>query len=224
MINNLNLNQLISEKRLSSYKNIDEHFDNLIFISKITPKIATIEICIRNIFDMQQPKDWIIKSQDNEIQKQVQIIQHRYGYSNINHEQYLSNLTLGNIVYLIKNSNLNYSIFFNNVDNVDFTKYCNFNRNYYKNNKKGKTNFSNQQKMKIILNLLVNIRNRSYHWENILKTKIVKEKTIPRISDYFMKVVVGIMPNRIDAFLDDILDMINKDIKQKLLEAESRFS
>ncbi|MBZ7990549.1 MULTISPECIES: hypothetical protein [unclassified Campylobacter] len=219
MANNLSLKDLISTKRLYCYKNINEHFDNLIFISKITPKIATIEICVRNIFDIYQPKDWIINSQDNEILKQVQIIQHRYGNDSINHEQYLSNLTLGQVVYLVKQSGLNHSVFFDNIDNIDFKKYCSLNINYYKNIKGEKIKLSNQQKMKIILSLLVDIRNRSYHWENMLKTKINNnnpDKVFPRISTNIKNTTIGIMPDKINVFLDDVLDMINVDIKQFL--------
>lgn len=200
-------------------KDINEHFENLIFISKITPKIATIEICVRNIFDIHQPKDWIINSQDNEILKQVQIIQHRYGNDSINHEQYLSNLTLGQVVYLVKQSGLNYSVFFDDINRVDFKKYCSLNINYYKNIKGEKIKLSNQQKMKIVLSLLVDIRNRSYHWENMLKTKINdnnSNKVFPRISTNIKNTTIGIMPDKINVFLDDVLDMINVGIKQFL--------
>ena len=43
---------LLSAQRLSSYENIDEHFDNLVLIGKITPKLTLIEIALRNLMDM----------------------------------------------------------------------------------------------------------------------------------------------------------------------------
>ncbi|ULO01365.1 hypothetical protein AVANS_0735 [Campylobacter sp. RM5004] len=220
MANDLKLEDLISTQRLSYYKDINEHFDNLIFISKLTPKIATIEICIRNIFDMHYPKDWIIQSQDSEIQKQVKIIQHRYkNNNNINHEQYLSNLTFGSIVYLIKSKGLKYHLFFNNVNIINFKDYSNSNKKYYKTEKRPKNKFTDQDVFIIILNLLVEIRNRSYHWENMLKTKIDinnSNKILPRISTNIRNTTIGIMPEKIITFLDDVLDMINPNIKQFL--------
>ncbi|EMF7905615.1 hypothetical protein V4G95_001935, partial [Campylobacter coli] len=52
-MNNLtNFNDLFSQMRLSSYNDdIVKHYDNLKFVGKITPKIATLEIILRNKLD-----------------------------------------------------------------------------------------------------------------------------------------------------------------------------
>ncbi|HEF1652511.1 TPA: hypothetical protein R8U00_001779, partial [Campylobacter jejuni] len=49
MNNTINFNDLFSQIRLSSYdNNIVKHYDNLKLVGKITPKIATLEIILRN--------------------------------------------------------------------------------------------------------------------------------------------------------------------------------
>lgn len=63
-MNNLtNFNDLFSQMRLSSYNNdIVKHYDNLKCVGKITPKLATLEIILRNKLDnklSEKDNDWI---------------------------------------------------------------------------------------------------------------------------------------------------------------------
>ncbi|BDB64138.1 hypothetical protein T36_0585 [Helicobacter cinaedi] len=59
---------LFSKQRLESYNNdLDKHFDNLRLIARITPKIAVIEIALRNMLDSvltQTSPLWIENSKD----------------------------------------------------------------------------------------------------------------------------------------------------------------
>ncbi|GAA7834910.1 hypothetical protein HpCOL21_14040 [Helicobacter pylori] len=98
---------------------------------------------------------------------------------------------------------------------------------YYKDNKdtlliKGrKQHLSNYAKAYIALNLLWTIRNRAYHWENLLK---IQPNRRPRIATLFSGetenipidriLVIGIEPNKITLFLDDLIKSIgNKNLE-----------
>ena len=77
-MNNLtNFNDLFSQIRLSSYNNnIIKHYDNLKLIGKITPKIATLEIILRNKLDSkltEKDNDWIKNSKDEKIKEAIKI-------------------------------------------------------------------------------------------------------------------------------------------------------
>ncbi|RVZ41593.1 hypothetical protein EC551_03485 [Helicobacter pylori] len=71
------------------------------------------------------------------------------------------------------------------------------------------------------LNLLWTIRNREYHWENLLKlrannrprttTRFIRELEKPTSKSFSF----GIMPNKIVSFLDDLIKSIgNKDLEK----------
>ncbi|EOX8312435.1 hypothetical protein ACPWW0_000757 [Campylobacter jejuni] len=49
----LDLDFIFSKQRLEHYKDINEHFENLKLISKIMPKIAILEIYLRNVLDYE---------------------------------------------------------------------------------------------------------------------------------------------------------------------------
>ncbi|WRC35931.1 hypothetical protein E5L23_07210 [Helicobacter pylori] len=100
-------------------------------------------------------------------------------------------------------------------------------RAYYHENKdtllikNRKQNLSNYAKAHIALNLLWTIRNRAYHWENLLK---IQPNKCPRIATPFSGktknipmdkiLVIGIEPNKITLFLDDLIKSIgNKDFE-----------
>ncbi|WQS42306.1 hypothetical protein KVE08_04980 [Helicobacter pylori] len=100
-------------------------------------------------------------------------------------------------------------------------------RAYYHENKdtllikNRKQNLSNYAKAHIALNLLWMIRNRAYHWENLLK---IQPNNRPRITTYFtglkdndrakMPMNISVEPSKIVLFLDDLIKSIgNKDLE-----------
>ncbi len=100
-------------------------------------------------------------------------------------------------------------------------------RAYYHENKdtllikNRKQNLSNYAKAHIALNLLWTIRNRAYHWENLLK---IQPNNRPRITTYFtglkdndrakMPMNISVEPSKIVLFLDDLIKSIgNKDLE-----------
>ncbi|EFN3451648.1 hypothetical protein HLC28_001774, partial [Campylobacter jejuni] len=93
MNNTINFNELFSQIRLSSYdNNIVKHYDNLKCVGKITPKLATLEIILRNKLDnklSEKDNDWIKNSNDEKIKKSKEEIEHREKNRILSHHQYL---------------------------------------------------------------------------------------------------------------------------------------
>ena len=212
MENLTNFANLLSEKRLASYNNdIIKHYDNLKLIGKITPKIATLEIILRNKLDSKLSEldnEWIKNSNDEMIKKAKEKIEGRKK-NNLSHHQYLSRMSLGVIIYLIKENRMQDSIM--DLNNINFRNYNQYNRNFFLKNGK-KRNFRNIYKVDIVLSLLQNLRNRSYHWENILKTTEKNGKSFPRLTTKIENTYIGINPQKIEIFLDDLIKTFDKEI------------
>ncbi|EAJ6127097.1 hypothetical protein ACLF07_001916, partial [Campylobacter jejuni] len=133
-MNNLtNFNDLFSQMRLSSYNDdIVKHYDNLKFVGKITPKIATLEIILRNKLDnklSEKDSNWIKNSNDENIKKAKDEIEYREKNRNLSHHQYLSRMSLGAIIHLIKENKLQNSIM--DLKNINFRNYNQHNRNFF---------------------------------------------------------------------------------------------
>ncbi|EAJ0469595.1 hypothetical protein CA700_08315 [Campylobacter upsaliensis] len=213
-MNNLtNFNILLSQTRLSSYNNdIVKHYDNLKLVGKITPKIATLEIILRNKLDSKLSEldnEWIKNSNDRMIKNTREKIEEREKNKILSHHQYLSRMSLGTIIYLIKENRVQDSIM--NLNNINFRNYNQYNRNFFLRNGK-KRNFGNIYKVDIVLSLLQNLRNRSYHWENILKTTEKNGKHYPRLTTKIENAYIGINPQKIELFLDDLIKTFDEEI------------
>lgn len=213
-MNNLtNFNDLFSQTRLSSYNNdIVKHYDNLKLVGKITPKIATLEIILRNKLDSKLSEldnEWIKNSNDGMIKNTREKIEEREKNKILSHHQYLSRMSLGTIIYLIKENRVQDSIM--NLNNINFRNYNQYNRNFFLRNGK-KRNFGNIYKVDIVLSLLQNLRNRSYHWENILKTTEKNGKHYPRLTTKIENAYIGINPQKIELFLDDLIKTFDEEI------------
>lgn len=193
------LELFLSKVRLESYQSIDEHFENLCFIGCIAPKLLLVEICLRNITnDILIHKlgiDWIEK--ENEA---------KHKEKNLNNHQLVSRQSLDFWCKMINQYKL-YNDIFHFHKNFDLKQYddSNTNRFYYN----GKKRFlRDTHKAEIILNWLHTMRNRAFHAENLLKTKIImrKDKQIlaPRITTFIEigkhKLYFGIMPDKIEIF------------------------
>ncbi|EOG2576143.1 hypothetical protein ACM088_001563 [Campylobacter upsaliensis] len=215
-MNNLtNFNILLSQTRLSSYNNdIVKHYDNLKLVGKITPKIATLEIILRNKLDSKLSEldnEWIKNSNDGMIKNTREKIEEREKNKILSHHQYLSRMSLGTIIYLIKENRVQDSIM--NLNNINFRNYNQYNRNFFLRNGK-KRNFGNIYKVDIVLSLLQNLRNRSYHWENILKTTEKNGKHYPRLTTKIENAYIGINPQKIELFLDDLIKTFDEEISK----------
>lgn len=213
LLNKVDFNELLSQIRLSSYDNdVVKHYDNLKLIGKITPKIATLEIILRNKLDSklsEQDNDWIKNSNDENIKKAKIEIENREKNKILSHHQYLSCMSLGTIIYLIKENKLQNSIM--DLKGINFRNYGENNRNFFF-EKREKLRFRNTHKVDVVLSLLQNLRNRSYHWENILKTTENDGKYYPRLTTKIKNTHIGLNPQKIDLFLSDLIKTFNEEL------------
>ncbi len=209
---------ILSKDRLAAYDSLEQYKENLKLISFITPKISNLEIYLRNALDycLTQIKgsDWVFN--ENSLTDLIKELKEKK--KEITHSLILSKMSLGAVIRLIFCYKLEGII-------LDLRAYR-F-RAYYHENKdtlliKGKKRLLyNYIKAHIALNLLWTIRNRAYHWENLLKIQPNKR---PRITTSFSGktknipmdriLVIGIEPNKITLFLDDLIKSIgNKDFE-----------
>ncbi|MGN8437515.1 CAAX protease [Helicobacter pylori] len=209
---------ILSKERLDTYDSLEQYKENLKPISFITPKISNLEIYLRNALDycLTQIKgsEWVF----NENSLTDLINEQKEKKREITHSLILSKMSLGAVVRLI---------FCYKLEGVILDLRAYRLRAYYHENKdtlliKGKKRLLyNYIKAHIALNLLWTIRNRAYHWENLLKIQPNKR---PRITTSFSGktknipmdriLVIGIEPNKITLFLDDLIKSIgNKDFE-----------
>ncbi|PAF50317.1 hypothetical protein [Helicobacter sp. 13S00477-4] len=93
-----------------------------------------------------------------------------------------------------------------NIDRINLVNY---------HNKNHKIN-DNVLKLKIILNLILIIRNRAFHWENLLKIGYAKKGyRIPKIYVKKNQSTNGIYPNKIKIFINDVLECFEEDMLEK---------
>lgn len=104
---------------------------------------------------------------------------------------FISNQTFGYWAKIINQNSIHNQLL--DLNGIDFRKYAKSNR---------KTKLRNFYKVRICYDLLVSIRNRSFHFENLYKLNGDK----PRISTLRNNEITGIMPQNLSVFLDDILE------------------
>lgn len=211
-----NIVNLYSKERLKGYENIAKHDANLNFIGVISPKIAKLEIALRNMLDFALSKAnsaWLLQSKDEYLQTKIAEIQKKnVDKIPLSHHQILSRLTLGVVVRLIKENKLQNALF--NLKNLDFRVYNKHNKNSFRH--KGKTHtLLNVNKVNVILNLLLSIRNRAFHWENLLKVVEIDGNKVSRLYTSVQGAIISINPSKIELFLDDLLRQTNKKLLEK---------
>lgn len=207
---------ILSKDRLDTYNSLEQYKENLKFIASITPKISNLEIYLRNALDycltQMKGSEWVFS--ENSLTDLIN--EQKEKKKEITHALILSKMSLGAVVRLI---------FCYTLEGVILDLRAYRLRAYYHENKdtlliKGKKRLLyNYIKAHIALNLLWTIRNRAYHWENLLKIQPNKR---PRITTPFSGktknipmdkiLVIGVEPNKITLFLDDLIKSIgNKD-------------
>lgn len=216
---------LFSQERLKSYslqedkKDIEiqlkRHNNNLNLIQRITKDFALIEIGLRNILNFYMIEisnniDWIENYRSRTITNYNSIISNikkRYPVDKqdiLNNNQLLSNLTLGVIIKILKEKNISDRIF--NFANLNLKKYHIKNKNR-KSKNNNRSRLTNKEKINIMLSLLSDIRNRSFHWESLIK---IRENGYPRLSTNEYNILTSIEADKIEIFLSDILEEIYK--------------
>ncbi|RDU69362.1 hypothetical protein [Helicobacter brantae] len=205
---------ILSAKRLESYEgDLDKHFDNLNLAQKIVKRLSVLEIYLRNKLDFclkeMIGEEWIKTKESLEIIKEKSNL----SILDLHSHQILSSLMFGEIVRLINFYKIEHYML--DLRSMDFKKYHWSNRNFfYINGKKNK--LSNVEKVNTALNLIRTIRNRAFHWENLLKVTIKDNGEIfPRITHKERGSTLGVMPDKILVFLDDLLNTIDNDVIRK---------
>ncbi|WQV28344.1 CAAX protease [Helicobacter pylori] len=209
---------ILSKDRLDTYDSLEQYKENFKLIASITPKISNLEIYLRNALDhcLTQIKgsEWVFN--ENSLTDLIKELKEKK--KEITHSLILSKMSLGAVVRLI---------FCYKLEGVILDLRAYRLRAYYHENKdtlliKGKKRLLyNYIKAHIALNLLWTIRNRAYHWENLLKIQPNKR---PRITTSFSGktknipmdriLVIGVEPNKITLFLDDLIKSVgNKDFE-----------
>lgn len=207
----LDITSILSLQRLESYEgDIKNYYSNRLLALRAGHKIAEIEIYLRNMLDFCLcrliDKDWI----KNERSLKLIKIKNNILFDELSSPQILSSLTFGEIIKLVKEYRVESYMF--DLSCFDFKKYHWSNRNFCFINDK-KTPFTQIEKNTIVLNLVRNIRNRAFHWENLLKITIKEGgKIFPRITHKEKGTKIGIAPELILQFLDDLIEIIGNPI------------
>lgn len=182
--------KFFSIKRLKSYKNEQEHKKNFLLVQALAPKLGILEIATRNLAFKALV--------DN---NKVDILSSFGGYFKLD-DLFVSKQTFGFWAKIIDEAKIHNDIV--NLDKLDFKKYSRFNR---------KNKLLNYQKVKILYDLAVKIRNRAFHFENLYK---LNDDQTPRISTRVGKTLVGIDPQMLEDFINDALFCFDKDLARYL--------
>lgn len=199
---------ILSLERLESYEgDLQKHFENLKLAQRIVKRLSILEIYLRNKLDYCLKRlvgeEWI----KSEIA--LSIIKERGNISILQSHQILSSLMLGELLKLINIYKVEHYMF--DLKDMDFRKYHWKNRNFFYIGER-KSRFSNVEKVNTALNLMRTIRNRAFHWENLLKTRTIKGVIFPRITHSEKNSTLGIMPDKILVFLDDLISTIDNEV------------
>ncbi|WP_086304195.1 hypothetical protein [Campylobacter devanensis] len=198
--------ELYSNSRIDSYSSIDEHEANFEMLGRIAPKLAKIEIIIRNRIDRkmcEKNRYWIFDLADS-----IGLDDDKGRIRE--HDILVSRQTFGFWIRVVEYYKIHSCAFDKEfLDGFSFKKY------YEKNKERlNKIPLSNYQKAYGILLLTKSIRNRAFHFENLLK---LREFGVPRLSvrvDFSKEkfYYFNIKPNMIIRYLDDILQSFDKDL------------
>lgn len=219
---NQDIISILSPKRLEGYQgSVERHYKNLNLALEVGRRIANLEIYLRNKMDFCLRKlvgeKWI-KSERSlrhiEQKGHIPLLE-------LDSNQILSTLMLGEIIKLITEYEIEGYMF--ELQAMDFKKYHWSNRNFFFLDG-NKFSFSNISKNTIVLNNLRSIRNRAFHWENLLKTREVNGKVYPRITTSYPQnqnknnqTKIGIAPEMILEFLNDLIENIDNEEMRKYL-------
>ncbi|WP_096015563.1 hypothetical protein [Campylobacter lanienae] len=198
--------ELYSSPRIDSYSSIDEHEANFEMLGRIAPKLAKIEIIIRNRIDRkmcEKNRYWIFDLADS-----IRLDDDKGRIKE--HDILVSRQSFGFWIRVVEYYKIHSCAFDKEfLDGFSFKKY------YEKNKERlNKIPLSNYQKAYGILLLTKSIRNRAFHFENLLKLRALG---VPRLSvrvDFSKEkfYYFNIKPNMIIQYLDDILQSFDKEL------------
>lgn len=216
---NQDITLILSKERLGGYdNNLQKHNENLALAMEVGKRVSILEIYLRNKLDycLKQMigEDWIKREKSLSL---ITLKSHK-NIDELTQNQILSALMLGEVVDLIRAYEIETMMF--DLKKIRFKKYHWSNRDFCIIDGR-KSHISDVDKNIAVLNLLRTIRNRAFHWENLLKTREIKGRIFPRITHRENGTIFGVMPEMILVFLDDLIDTIgneeiNNDTKKAL--------
>ncbi|STP09345.1 CAAX protease [Helicobacter cinaedi] len=222
-----------SKERMNSYDSVEQHNKNLHLISSISLYIGIFELFFRNkidsvIRDKTDNEEWLFNLMNSfnllSFDAMSEIEKNMYqNFRKVNreqaktHSQIVSRLTFGFWVNLSKLlifgwedhgfAKVNYTEILD-VSKIDLRKYDINNHILY----------DNRLKLIFIVRLIQHIRNRAFHWENLLKIKREDNgRHISNISASEKGKTMRILPKNIEIFLSDVLECTDRKIVQEII-------
>ena len=194
---------LFSKERISSYDNMNQHFENFALIGSIAKNIGIAEVLLRNRIDAVMYKidsDWLSNIPIGDIKLEPP------KEPNPSRDKIISIQSLGFWVKVVDYYKIHNQIFgLDFLDNLDFRRYYMKNTNDFKNG----SQLRRYQKAGLLLHLLHNLRNRAFHFENLYKLNIDNQ---PRLSAKLckQKFIINLETAKIQVFLNDLIDELSK--------------
>lgn len=197
------LNALFSKGRISSYDSINQHFDNFELIAQISKNLGIAEVLLRNKIDCVMCG--LDSAQLDNLPQNIKLDKPK-NELNPTHDKLVSIQTLGFWLKVVEYYRIHNQVFSKEfLDNLDFKRYYAKNANRFKN----KANLQNYQKVSLLLNLLHNLRNRAFHFENLYK---LNNDNKPRLSAklHKSKIIINLEVTKIQIFLNDLIYELSK--------------
>ena len=196
--------ELFSSERISSYDNINQHFENFDLIASISKNIGIAEVLLRNKIDSVMCKQDLAWLDNLPID-----IELKSKELNLSRDKIISIQSLGFWVKVAEKYKIESKLFDKAfLDNLDFKRYYAKNTNYFKDG----SCLRYYYKANLLLHLLRNLRNRAFHFENLYKLNSQnKPRLIASIKNNKKSIcVINLETSKIQFFLNDLRDELVK--------------
>ena len=198
--------ELFSHERISSYDNINQHFENFALIGSIAENIGIAEVLLRNKIDSvmsAMDSKWLDNIPVGDIKLELP------KEPNPSRDKIISIQSLGFWVKVAEHYKIESKLFDKAfLDNLDFKRYYAKNTNYFKDS----SCLRYYYKANLLLHLLRNLRNRAFHFENLYKLNSQnKPRLIASIKNNKHSIcVINLETAKIQVFLNDLIDELSK--------------
>ena len=204
--------RLFSKERISSYENLQQHFDNLALIGAISKKLGIAEILLRNKIDFIMSQNALcgnelwLENLPTELESSID--------KSLQKHKIISTQSLGFWLKVIDFYKIHSQLFsYEFLETLNFKRYYERNANRFKNG----TRLRRYHKAKLLVHLLRNLRNRAFHFENLYK---LNEDKKPRLiasikSSENLLAVINLETSKIQVFLEDLISEFSKEAENR---------
>ncbi|MGX3098064.1 hypothetical protein [Helicobacter sp. 23-1046] len=198
--------RLFSKERVSSYENLQQHFDNFALIGAISEKLGIAEILLRNKIDfiMSQNTTLWLENLPAELESSID--------KSLQKHKIISTQSLGFWLKVIDFYKIHSQLFsYDFLEDLNFKRYYERNANRFKNGVRSRR----YHKAKLLVHLLRNLRNRAFHFENLYKlNEDNKPRLIASIRDEKNALcVINLETSKIQVFLEDVIGEFRKEVE-----------